>query len=61
MIGWVTQITDNMCGMCDAWGNGGFKLSELNAGLRFEGASFDDNQIGTFSLLACRLVVIGLT
>ena len=39
-------VKDNMCGECKAWGNGGFSLSETKMGLRFQGYSFDDNEIG---------------
>ena len=34
---------DNLCGKCRRWGRGGFQLSESKMGLRFKGASFDDN------------------
>jgi hypothetical protein len=39
-------VTDNLCGECSKWGNGGFTLKESKMGLRFRGASFDDNEIG---------------
>ena len=39
-------IMDNLCGECTALPGGGFQLKESKAGLRFAGASFDDNQNG---------------
>eukprot|EP00961_Rhodomonas_salina_P097042 1305450-Rhodomonas_salina.1 len=45
-VGGQLGIKDNMCGKCEKTA-GGFKLSEPKMGLRFNGASFDDNQIGT--------------
>jgi hypothetical protein len=41
-------IKDNLCGQCTALPGGGVKLYSRH-GLRFNGASFDDNQNG-FSL-----------
>jgi len=38
-------IKDNLCGTCTALAGGGVKLSNVR-GLRFNGASFDDNQNG---------------
>jgi len=38
-------IKDNLCGKCTKLAGGGFKLYSRN-GLRFNGASFDDNQNG---------------
>merc|ERR1719183_439976 len=38
-------ITDNLCGSCSALSGGGVKLYS-KYGLRFNGASFDDNQNG---------------
>ena len=42
-------ITDNLCGQCTKLSDGGFKLYSQR-GLRFNGASFDDNQngVGTY-------------
>lgn len=42
-------ITDNLCGQCTQLPDGGFKLYNKH-GLRFNGASFDDNQngVGTY-------------
>ncbi len=42
----TVQVKDNLCGKCTKYGTSGFKLEESKAGLRFNGASFDDNQIG---------------
>jgi len=48
-------VKDNLCGKCTALPGGGFELSESKAGLRFAGASFDDNQIGTGSYQAMNI------
>ena len=48
-------VKDNLCGECEALPGGGFKLSEGKMGLRFAGASFDDNEIGTGSYQAMNI------
>lgn len=48
-------VLDNLCGKCTALPGGGFKLEELKAGLRYAGASFDDNQIGLGSYQAMNI------
>ena len=48
-------VTDNLCGKCTALSGGGFRLEEPKMGLRFGGASFDDNQIGKGSYQAMNI------
>lgn len=50
-------MTDNLCGKCEKLPGGGFKLSSTN-GLRFGGASFDDNQIGLGSYQARNICML---
>lgn len=51
-------VMDNMCGKCTALPGGGFQLEETSAGLRYAGASFDDNQIGTGSYQAMNICIL---
>lgn len=50
-------IKDNMCGVCTALSGGGVQL-ENSHGIRFNGASFDDNQIGTGSYQAMNICTL---
>ena len=54
-------VTDNLCGKCEADGKG-WKLTNMEAGLRWGGKSFDDNQNGKGTLQApniCALAAYG--
>jgi len=51
-------VLDNMCGKCTALPGGGFQLEETKAGLRYAGASFDDNQIGKGSYQAMNICIL---
>ena len=42
-------VKDNLCGECLALAGGGFQLKEPKMGLRFSGASFDDQNLATGS------------
>jgi len=50
-------IKDNMCGTCTALPGGGIRL-ENSHGIRFDGASFDDNQIGKGSYQAMNICTL---
>jgi hypothetical protein len=50
-------ITDNLCGKCTKLAGGGFKLYSRH-GLRFNGASFDDNQNGVGSYQAQNICML---
>jgi hypothetical protein len=50
-------IQDNLCGTCTALSDGGVKLSNVY-GLRFNGASFDDNQNGVGSYQAQNICLL---
>ena len=54
-------VTDNLCGKCEADGKG-WKLTNMEAGLRWGGKSFDDNRNGKGTLQAqniCALAAYG--
>jgi hypothetical protein len=51
-------VTDNLCGKCEALPNGGFKLSETKQGLRYAGASFDDNNVQAGSYQAGNICIL---
>eukprot|EP00961_Rhodomonas_salina_P092795 1248869-Rhodomonas_salina.1 len=59
-IRWIpsARVKDNMCGECKSWGSGGFELRENAMGIRFNGASFDDNQIGKGSYQAMNICIL---
>ena len=48
-------VADNLCGKCTRLPGGGFRLEETKYGLRYAGASFDDNQIGRGSYQAMNI------
>jgi len=50
-------IVDNQCGKCTALPNGGVRI-ENSHGLRFNGASYDDNQIGKGSYQARNICML---
>ena len=50
-------IKDNLCGKCSSLGNGNFRLV-ADIGLRFNGYSFDDNQIGKGSYQARNICML---
>ena len=51
------QIKDNQCATCTALPNGGVRL-ENEKGLRFNGASYDDNEIGKGSYQAMNICML---
>jgi len=50
-------ITDNLCGKCTKTATG-FKLENTDAGLRYEGKSFDDNNIGKGTTQAKNICIL---
>jgi len=50
-------VKDNLCGKCTKTAEG-FKLTNTDAGLRFAGYSFDDNEIGIKSVQARNICIL---